>query len=136
MEKEVILDIRAFTGDEEDTVHITTDGVFKGDNESYALTYNEGEDLGKSVTTLEISDGGDTVKMTREGEYTTQLILQHKKRHTCLYATPYGKMQMGVYTNFIISDVTEGAGSLEMDYVIDFGGQVTENHMVINIREA
>lgn len=54
----------------------------------------------------------------------------------CIYSTPYGQMQMAIYTNYIISDVTEKGGSLEMDYIIDFGNQITENHMMIKIREA
>lgn len=136
MKKEVIIDINAFAGNEEETIIVTTDGFFEGDGKNFTLSYSEGGELKGSETTLQVENGGESVKMTRRGEYTSQLFLENKKRHMCIYSTPYGQMQMAIYTNYIISDVTEKGGSLEMDYIIDFGNQITENHMMIKIWEA
>ena len=137
MKKEVIIDINAFAGNEEDDNNRHYRRIsLREDGDNYTLSYSEGGELKGSETTLQVENGGETVKMTRRGEYTSQLFLENKKRHMCIYSTPYGQMQMAIYTNYIISDVTEKGGSLEMDYIIDFGNQITENHMMIKIREA
>ena len=45
MKKEVIIDINAFAGNEEETIIVTTDGFFEGDGENFTLSYSEGGEL-------------------------------------------------------------------------------------------
>ena len=57
--------------------------------------------------------------MTRCGDYSTQMIMEREKRHSCHYNTPMGEMVMGVFARRIESDMTEDGGSLLLDYTID-----------------
>ncbi|MCR4925789.1 MAG: DUF1934 domain-containing protein [Clostridiales bacterium] len=139
MEKEVIIDIVAKqkTADNEDTMSVTTVGTFSGNEDDYKVVYSDMEgELAGSTTTLRVQNK-EMVTMTRDGSYSSQLIIEKQRRHNCHYMTPYGELVMGVFAKDVKSEVDENGGKLEFKYTIDFNsGLVCVNHMTISIKGA
>ncbi len=131
-----ITDIHDNAGEKDGSELITT-GSFSGSRDSYSLVYTEqDEELKSSVTTLSV-ENGKRIQMTRTGPYTTEMIMEKNKRHSCHYVTPFGEFLMGIYLNSIDSDIADGSGELKFKYTIDFNAANTSlNEMKITFKEA
>ena len=73
--------------------------------------------------------------MTREGEYTTQMIIEREKRHLCHYMTPMGEIVMGVFARKVESDMSENGGGLLLNYTIDINADFAAiNELKITVK--
>lgn len=138
MKKDVLIDIASSqtVDGNKDKMEVSVTGTLIYDDDGYRIEYTEydGEMQGTS-TSVSVS-GTDCVSILRVGAYSSEMMLENEKRHSCLYSTPYGELTMGLYTKKIKSDMTYNGGILEMSYTIDFSmGQVTENTMKITVSE-
>lgn len=138
MEKKVLIEIfarREENGEAED-FEVVTCGKFSGDDSSYTVTYEELGDLEGCVTTLEVKNG-ETILLIRRGDFNSQMMFENKRKHNCIYQTPYGNMNMGIYTSFIRSEIKNGTGELSFEYTIDLNGAPTgKNRMELKLKEA
>lgn len=138
MEKRVLIEIFAKreAGGEAEDFEVVTCGEFSGDDLNYILTYEEMGDLEGCVTTLEVKNG-ESILLMRRGDFNSQMMFEHKRKHNCIYQTPYGSMNMGIYTSFIRSEIKDGAGELAFEYTIDLNGAPTgRNRMELKLKEA
>lgn len=97
--KQVFINIEGSHSGPEDSYssQTNTQGVLRLLENGYELSYEEpGDELKGCVTTLLIEDGG-LVTMTRDGAYTTQMVMERGQRHVCHYATPFGDMLLGIF---------------------------------------
>ena len=111
MEKQVFINIEGSHSGPEDSysAQTNTQGVLRLLENGYELSYEEPDDeLKGCVTTLLIEDGG-LVTMTRDGAYTTQMVMERGQRHVCHYATPFGDMLLGIFAKKVESSVTEAS---------------------------
>ncbi len=110
---------------EQEAVEITTRGTLKGDESSYVLNFDEffAEDM-KSHTVLTVKDK-TCVSIVRTGDVVTELQLELGKRHICLYSTPYGDMNIGIFAKEIESLITPKGGTLSLCYTVDYSGALT-----------
>ncbi|MCR4615365.1 MAG: DUF1934 domain-containing protein [Clostridiales bacterium] len=131
-----ILDTHENNG-EKSQAELNTVGRFSVTDYGFSMSYREQDDTLKScVTTLDIF-GPDKVIMSRTGDYTTEMVLENKKRNSCYYSTPMGDLFMGVYTKKIDHDLTADGGTLELNYTIDFNaGILYENSLSISVKRA
>ena len=74
-----------------------------------------------------IEDGG-LVTMTRNGAYTTQMVMERGRRHVCHYATPFGDMLLGIFAKKVESSVTEEGGELLLNYTIDVNADLAASN--------
>ena len=121
MKKKVVINIvdSHFDAKDKYSSELNALGTLEHTEDGYLLSYEEPcEGLEGCVTTLRCESNG-TVTMTRCGDYSTQMIMEREKRHSCHYNTPMGEMVMGVFARRIESDMTEDGGSLLLDYTID-----------------
>ena len=72
-------------------------------------------------------DGG-LVTMTRNGAYTTQMVMERGRRHVCHYATPFGDMLLGIFAKKVESSVTEDGGELLLNYTIDVNADLAASN--------
>lgn len=123
----------------EETSEFTTEligalSVYKDGN--YIISYDEHAGDFAGTTTRIYVKGTDVVRMSRGGDFATELVLEKGKRHNCCYDTPYGSFIMGVYAHDIISEMNLEGGSLAFAYSLDVGGgEVSENELEIKIKE-
>ena len=99
MEKKVFINIEDSHSGHDDSYssQTSTQGVLRLLENGYELSYEEpAAEMEGCVTTLLIEDGG-LVTMTRNGAYTTQMVMERGRRHVCHYATPFGDMLLGIF---------------------------------------
>ncbi len=137
MEKKVIIkivDSHNIDGDI-DGLETTVVGKMTEDENGYVLSYAESGELEGSSVTVKVT-GGKCVTMTRTGQFETELIIEHGKRHNCSYATPAGLLMLGVFAKRVESEMTSCGGRLEFEYTLDLGaGVISENHLIITVAE-
>ena len=77
---------------------------------------------------------GNCVSMVRTGSFNTEMTIEMGKRHNCQYQSPFGSMLIGISAQKVASDITDGKGTLELRYTIDFyGGVASENELIITL---
>ena len=111
-------------------------GTFLCEDEKAIIEYIENnEETGPEETTITVS-GNDTVSIIRNGQFSSEMMVEKGKRHLTFYRTPYGELTMGIYgTNVEFSKDDKGA-TLKLKYDLDFNnGFVSENTMKIYIEE-
>ena len=141
IEKNVILFVRGeqqFEQGEPEVTELMTEGsmTLEEDGE-ITLTYQETELTGMEGTTTAFSIRDDTVALTRTGLINSQLVFQRGRRNSSLYETPWGTMQVDVFTNRLVYQLDSRGGVLEIKFSISVDHQVTgENQFKIRVRES
>ena len=123
MEKKVFINIEDSHSGHDDSYssQTSTQGVLRLLENGYELSYEEpAAEMEGCVTTLLIEDGG-LVTMTRNGAYTTQMVMERGRRHVCHYATPFGAKK-------VESSVTEDGGELLLNYTIDVNADLAASN--------
>ena len=140
MKKDVILTISGLyqTEDDSDSIELTTRAEYSGRDGTYRLRYQESEITGFEgcETTIDVQ-GNRQVTITRSGQSgATCLCLENGRRHQCLYETPYGTLNIGVYTSRIDSSLGEYGGDLSFQYSLDVNNtSTTENNVRVSVKE-
>ncbi len=141
IEKNVILFVRGeqqFEQGEPEVTELMTEGVMTlAEDGEITLTYQETELTGMEGTTTAFSIRDDTVALTRTGLINSQLVFQRGRRNSSLYETPWGTMQVDVFTNRLVYQLDSRGGVLEIKFSISVDHQVTgENQFKIRVRES
>ena len=115
MEKQVFINIEGSHSGPEDSYssQTNTQGVLRLLENGYELSYEE---------------PGGLVTMTRDGAYTTQMVMERGQRHVCHYATPFGDMLLGIFAKKVESSVTEDGGELLLHYTIDVNADLASSN--------
>ncbi len=141
IEKNVILFVcgeQQFEQGEPEVTELMTEGVMTlAEDGEITLTYQETELTGMEGTTTAFSIRDDTVALTRTGLINSQLVFQRGRRNSSLYETPWGTMQVDVFTNRLVYQLDSRGGVLEIKFSISVDHQVTgENQFKIRVRES
>ena len=139
MIKDVIIDIKGIQGidDDTDTIEFSTDGRFGIKDDSYFISYDEGQMLeGDLEVKTSIYIKPDSVVLQRNGAIKSRMVIEKGVRNTCFYSTPHGYLVLGIYGEKLDYSLTENGGSLDMSYNIDSDLKlVSKNSVNISIRE-
>lgn len=98
------------------------------------ISYQDSEATGfvGSVTTITV-EGGRCASIVREGTANSLLSLEVGRKHYCQYGTPYGNMQIGVYTHSIDNKLNE-SGRLYLKYSLDLNSShLSDNEIIMKI---
>lgn len=121
---------------EQDAVEVTTRGTLEGEGDDYVLNFDEIFAEGMKSHTVLTVQNGNCVSIVRSGDVITELQLELGKRHVCLYSTPYGDMNVGIYATKTDSAMTADGGTLHLEYTIDFNGVLTSRkQMLIEVNQ-
>jgi uncharacterized beta-barrel protein YwiB (DUF1934 family) len=128
MTEERLLRIKDVSSDgvDTDTVEMETTCRYYGDDLNYTIEFEElfAEDM-KSTTVLRVRDG-KCAHLLRRGSINTELIIEKGVRHNCAYSTPYGELMVGITAFLFESKATEDRLHLQMNYTVDFYGEVNQ----------
>lgn len=126
--EERVLKITDISSDGENTekVEMETTCVYYGTPDNYTVEFDEifAEDM-KSRTTLRIKNG-NSAHLLRRGSINTELIIEKNVRHNCAYSTPYGELMVGITASLFESEASEDRLHLQMNYTVDFYGEVNQ----------
>lgn len=133
MMKDVLIKIKGIQGldGEKETVELTTTGRYGMRNGEYLVAYAEDgvAGSGRIKTSLRIKKDG-SVNLIRTGGINSRLTVQKGVRNVCLYGTPYGDMQIGIYGETFDNNLSSNGGSFAMSYTIDSNLQLVSRNIV------
>ncbi len=130
MEKTILLTIKGCqtepTG-EENTIELITRGkLYKiDDSDMYKIEYEESEISGLEGSKTMIFVQGDQILMERDGTYPSKIVFEKGKKFINSYHTPFGVLQMEVYSTRVDHDIKEDEGKLDLKYQLGIGGRYT-----------
>ena len=123
MKNNVIISIRgqqAFEGTDEDAIELVTAGrMIPHGTDGYVLSYEESALTGLEGTRTTLRVQPNKVSMTRTGAVTSNMVFELGQKHTSLYNTPFGSMEIGISAKEIDNGLSENGGHLKIDYAIE-----------------
>lgn len=138
VKKEAVIRIvsKQRTENGDNTGEMTVMGTLTCEEDKSIIEYIENnEETGPEETTITVS-GNDTVSIVRNGQFSSEMMVEKNVRHHTFYRTPYGELTMGIYGNRVEWSTNDKGGVLKMRYSLDFNnGVVSENTMIIYIEE-
>ena len=114
--------------EEEDTLELGAQGYISDDGDRIEICYDESELTGMegASTTLSFDKKNPAlVTMLRGGSVTTAMVFEQKKRHICVYETPYMPFELCIHTLAVRNELLT-RGMLYLDYVVEFKGAQAE----------
>lgn len=82
-----------------------------------------------SITTITVK-GNESASIIRKGTANSVLSLETGRKHYCQYGTPYGNIQIGVYTHSINNTISEN-GRLYLKYTLDMNSSLLSDNEII-----
>lgn len=103
------------------------------DEKAVTVVYDEPSEEMKGCRTEIKAFGSERVEITRNGAYSSVMIIEKGKRNACVYSTPIGDIRMGFTGTEITLDFNGGRlNKLSFSYEIDAdGGTVSKNRIRI-----
>jgi len=142
MENKYIISIKGLqTYDDDSTadgdIRLLTEGDFEFQDGAYFIDYEETELTGLEGTKTSIEVGKDYVSLQRNGTVNTHMLFMKDRKTSTYYSTPYGDMQIDIFTDNLNIDVSPSGGKINVDYFIDINNMSTgKNNFEIEIRKA
>ena len=141
MKKDVIISIKgkqSYDALDQDTIELVTAGrLTSHGTDGYLLSYEESELTGLEGTRTTFRVQGDKVSMIRTGTVCSQMIFELGRKHTALYQTPFGSMEVGISAKEIDVGLSDHGGHLNIDYAIEIDHAMAgRNQFLIDVREA
>ncbi|MDD2213214.1 MAG: DUF1934 domain-containing protein [Oscillospiraceae bacterium] len=118
-------------GQKPEVIKLATQGRWYRKAERTILAYRESEQsgLGKTLTTLTLNDDG-SVLLLRNGENQMTMAFKEGHRHVTHLQTPFGSLQMGLFTNRVQIRQKAGGGKIHISYAVDFSdAPTTSTHL-------
>lgn len=125
-----------YQDDEKSETELLTKASFKHSGEDYIISYEDTEATGFEgcITTITIN-GNKSASIIRKGTANSVLSLEIGKKHYCQYDTPYGALQIGIYTHKIENDIAKN-GKLYLKYTLDLNSSyLSDNEIVMTINQ-
>ena len=121
-----------------DVMKLSTEGAITRNPDSWNITYQESPATGLegTQTVVQVEDNG-AISLIRTGTHNMHLTFVEGTRHISRMETPYGNLDVGIYTSSARSDLTEAGGKIHLGYTIDFNNREPMNTCLdIIIRKA
>lgn len=137
MKKNVLISLtsKRFQDNEHDSSELVTRATYHKENGADVISYEDTEATGYegSVTTITV-DGSERACIMRRGTANSVLTMEMGKKHYCHYGTPFGDMQIGVYTHKIDNSLSID-GKLYMKYTLDLNSSfLSDNEIILSIK--
>ncbi|HEZ7986622.1 MAG TPA: DUF1934 domain-containing protein [Ruminococcus sp.] len=133
MKKNVLISLKSIQYQDDDTskTELLTKASFIRENGFDIISYEDTSATGfeGSVTTIKV-DGGKNASIVREGTANSVLSLEIGRKHYCQYGTPYGCLQIGVYTHAIKNTIAKD-GKLYLKYTLDLNSSFLSDNEII-----
>lgn len=117
---------------ETDLTELSVVGTIERTETGYEIEYFDYDSVKQTRNLISIADNG-TVMMMKFGEVTAEMLFDTNTRQNCDYQTPYGNINIGIYTFMLEKDFNENGGTVKIGYNIDFNtGLAAENILTIS----
>ncbi len=120
---------RQWSGHEEPAlIKLITEGSLYQRDGNWYVVYDESSATGMegTKTTIEVTKSGQ-ITLTRAGTHEMQLSFLAGSRHITRMDTPYGSLDVAVYTSLVQSELNQTGGYVQLGYTIDFNNEEQMN---------
>lgn len=118
-------------------ISLLTEGDFVFQDGVYFIDYEESELTGLEGTSTSIEVGTNYVSLQRSGTVSTNMLFMKDRKTSSYYNTPYGDMQIDIFTDNLNIQMSPDGGRINVDYFIDINNMNTgKNNFEIEIRKA
>jgi len=130
--------LQTYEDDDRDTdISLLTEGEFEFQDGVYFIDYEESELTGLEGTSTSIEVGQNYVSLQRSGTVNTNMLFVKDRKTSSYYNTPYGDMQIDIFTDNLKIDISPEGGKINVDYFIDINNLSTgKNNFEIEVRQA
>ncbi len=100
-------------------IELSSEAEFLEKENKFFIDYDEEliTDCENSHTQIEIGD--DYVAMHRSGAVKSEMLFIKDKRTASLYETPFGFLNINIYTTHLDKSITADGGHISIEYIID-----------------
>lgn len=135
MKRKVLVSVIS-NNDMEDKIEVITPGVLEKDGDAIKVAYEETKISGMEGTTTSIIINKDDFILERVGTTNTRMEFKKDTGTIAMYNTPYGILDMSIFTNEILLNVDEEkGGKIKAKYDMSIGGQnPIKTNIEINIK--
>ncbi len=125
-------------GKDTDVTNVSSQGVLEYLPGGLKIIYDDSTSVGvKGVTATLTANKNGVITIERKGVLEHKLIVEKGKRHNCIYTTPYGNMNVGVFGVDVNNELNLSGGKLKMKYTLDINsGLISNNEIEISIKAA
>lgn len=113
---------------EENTIETQAQGEYYCKNGSHYVFYEEPMEECSKPSKTRIKWKENTLELIRQGIADTHMIFQENQTHMTDYATPYGKLVLGINTNNVKVEERESAISILVEYQLETEEEVLSRH--------
>ncbi len=130
--------LASYHGSIDDPVQFITTGILtRPEKEHYIIRYRESqpdEETGEMMDSdIELDLRKNRVIMTRTGDFASTMVFSRDQRFEGKYRTPYGDMDMAVFTHQLNCALGDRQGTMHLKYQLNIQGNYTstnELHLV------
>ena len=117
-------------GDEDaDSVRLLTTGILSGSDDAWRIDYTETQPDSSTAHDVVLKMQKGVVTMERLGDYATSMVFETGRRFEGSYHTPYGALDMGIFSTTVKYAVDEQkTGEVSLKYQLDLQGQFAASH--------
>lgn len=122
--------------DDRDSNKLKAKGTLTEIDGKKVISYIEpDEEMGKSETVIRIIND-NFIEMSRKGVYETVFLIEEGKKHSCVYKTPFGEMNMDIVAERVNARLPDCSGKILLCYRIESNSEIIgENNLLMKINE-
>ena len=132
MNKDVIISVVGTeqTPEGNDKVEFVTEGQYYKKGSKVYLKYKESEMTGFDNTTTTLKIDGDTVSMTRFGNFNSHMVFKSGEQHLSYYETPYGSFTIGIISDDVKVKMDEEKADISIKYLLEIDNAARAEHEI------
>lgn len=130
------MDVNEMEQNDEEPIEVLSPGnYFFKDGKHYIFFEEISEGIsGVTKTQIKITDN-EKVEVIKKGISNTHMIFDTNQKNRSYYDTPYGQLNLGVFTKNIMVDETENNINIKVEYALDVNYEpLAECSIRINIK--
>ncbi|MGL4875291.1 MAG: DUF1934 domain-containing protein [Clostridium sp.] len=124
MKKDAIIKIISnATMENDELIEVLTHGIYEIEKDLYKVTYDETELSGMEGTKTRLVIEEEIITLERIGKTSTKMIFKKGEVTVALYNTPYGMLELEIFTKSLKKDINENGGKILIQYEMRIIGQ-------------
>lgn len=137
MNNNVLISVKTtqYVDGEPETVELITEGQYRRDGNEYFAEYDETEISGMKGTRTILKIEDDALSIIRNGTITSNLVFRKGIKHTSIYNTPFGSLEVVVNPSKLLIDANDDGCSVQLEYKMQAAGFDTiKNSLELNVK--
>lgn len=135
MKRKAVVTIKSNASEEnDDLLEVVSVGEFEVVDDGFIVKYDETELSGMEGTKTTMIIKNDSFDLIREGTTETKMEFKKNEENVVLYKTPYGIINIKIYTKKLNINVDETGGTVEVTYMLIIEEeQSVKTNLIVNI---